>query len=371
VSVETKISIAMAVYNGERFIQEQLESFVRQTRLPDELVISDNCSTDRTVAIVRDFVARAPFPVKLYVNARNIGMSKNFSQAIERCAGNIIFPSDCDDFWLPHKLATVEAHFLAAAQVGLVLCDSQLVSELLHPLGRTLMTGSWFRKNVRNGVATFDPADLRRLPPFAGHAMAFRADYRPWFLPIPDLPAFQRGGWDTWIGCILASQTRMVIVAKPLVLYRQYAAQSSGGGDLWTRAWLTRRLQERSPHYYRLRADEAKVISDRLLANGLSPRNKWAHFLSERHRHFAARAQIRRMARYRTFLVLRELLALRYRRHSFGVLSAAKDLLLPDADRTRKLCGLSQTLSASREPKVTEQLRRSQRHISSIEDEHR
>jgi hypothetical protein len=77
------------------------------------------------------------------------------------------------------------------------------------------------------------------------------------------------------------------------------------------------------------------------------------------------------MARYRTFLVLRELLALRYRRHSFGVLSAAKDLLLPDADRTRKLCGLSQTLSASREPKVTEQLRRSQRHISSIEDEHR
>lgn len=58
----------MAVYNGERFIREQLDSFVRQTRLPDELVVSDNASTDRTVEIVREFAARAPFPVRLFIN---------------------------------------------------------------------------------------------------------------------------------------------------------------------------------------------------------------------------------------------------------------------------------------------------------------
>ena len=57
----------MTLYNGERFIQEQLDSFVRQTRLPDELVISDNCSTDQTVEFVREFAARAPSPIQLLI----------------------------------------------------------------------------------------------------------------------------------------------------------------------------------------------------------------------------------------------------------------------------------------------------------------
>ena len=72
----------MAVYNGERFIGEQFESFVRQTRLPDELVVSDNASTDRTVEIVRDFAARAPFPVWLFINDSNIGVTKNFERVL-------------------------------------------------------------------------------------------------------------------------------------------------------------------------------------------------------------------------------------------------------------------------------------------------
>ena len=59
----TKISVAMAVYNGERFLADQLGSLARQERLPDELVISDDASTDRTVEIVRDFAERAPFRI--------------------------------------------------------------------------------------------------------------------------------------------------------------------------------------------------------------------------------------------------------------------------------------------------------------------
>ena len=66
-SATSRISIAMAVYNGERFLREQLDSFIRQTRLPDELVVSDNASTDRTVEIVREFVVAAPALRAAYV----------------------------------------------------------------------------------------------------------------------------------------------------------------------------------------------------------------------------------------------------------------------------------------------------------------
>lgn len=87
----------MAVYNGERFIREQLDSFLRQTRRPHELVVSDNASSDRTVEIVREFAGRSPFPVRLFINERNIGVTKNFERAIREPSGDIIFLSDCDD----------------------------------------------------------------------------------------------------------------------------------------------------------------------------------------------------------------------------------------------------------------------------------
>src|ERR1700674_5995011 len=98
----------MAVYNGERFIQEQLESYVRQTRVPDELVISDNCSTDNTVGLVHKFAAHAKFPVRLFINDCNLGVTKNFERAISECTGDIIFLSDCDDVWYPEKVSTME-----------------------------------------------------------------------------------------------------------------------------------------------------------------------------------------------------------------------------------------------------------------------
>lgn len=60
-----RVSVALATYNGERFLREQLDSLAEQTLLPAELVVSDDGSTDRTVAIVREFAGRAPFPVKL------------------------------------------------------------------------------------------------------------------------------------------------------------------------------------------------------------------------------------------------------------------------------------------------------------------
>ena len=74
------ISVALCTYNGERFLWEQLESLARQTQLPDELVVCDDCSTDHTVDLVHKFALTAPFKVRVFVNEQQAGVTKNFEK---------------------------------------------------------------------------------------------------------------------------------------------------------------------------------------------------------------------------------------------------------------------------------------------------
>jgi glycosyltransferase involved in cell wall biosynthesis len=100
----------MATYNGEKFLEEQLQSLSKQTRLPAELIICDDTSGDGTVQIIKRFSETAPFPVKLVVNAQRLGWRGNFLKAASLCVSEYIAYCDQDDIWLPEKLATVQSH---------------------------------------------------------------------------------------------------------------------------------------------------------------------------------------------------------------------------------------------------------------------
>ena len=102
-----KISIAMATYNGARFLRQQLDSFARQTLLPSELVVCDDGSTDSTMTIVDAFSRSAPFPIVIVNNTVRLGYTANFLQAAQMCQGELIAFSDQDDEWLPQKLASI------------------------------------------------------------------------------------------------------------------------------------------------------------------------------------------------------------------------------------------------------------------------
>lgn len=103
------ISIVMAAYNGELYIQKQLQSIYEQTRKPDEVLIYDDCSKDHTVEIIQDFIkGKEDVTWKLLCNENNVGYIKNFLTAIEEAAGDIIILADQDDIWLPGKIARME-----------------------------------------------------------------------------------------------------------------------------------------------------------------------------------------------------------------------------------------------------------------------
>jgi glycosyltransferase involved in cell wall biosynthesis len=102
-----KISIAMTTYNGEKYLSEQLESFLIQEIKTNELIVCDDGSTDKTLRILNAFSKKAPFDVKIYKNKINLGYSKNFEKSISLCTGDLIFLCDQDDVWFKNKIKEI------------------------------------------------------------------------------------------------------------------------------------------------------------------------------------------------------------------------------------------------------------------------
>jgi len=98
------VSVAMATYNGSRYIREQLASLASQSCVPTELVITDDSSDDGTLELASDFARDAPFPMRLYRNPKRLGYRANFMRAASLCRSDLIAFCDQDDVWYRHKI---------------------------------------------------------------------------------------------------------------------------------------------------------------------------------------------------------------------------------------------------------------------------
>ena len=324
----------MAVYNGERFMQEQLDSFLRQTRLPDELVVSDDASTDRSVEIAQEFARHAPFPVKLLVNERNAGCTKNFERAIEVSTGDLIFLSDWDDVWHPDKLILMENAFQRWPKAGVVISRFERVDENLEPttLGADhtllwkLMCKPWSTTRAfANGRA------FNHQLPHSGTCFAFRARFKPLILPFPDGPEFRRTSHDSFLlGAIVCSGAAgVLLLPAKLVLYRRHAAEMTGYYQdvSWVR-WIRDRLTGPNRRWLPLHLIEPLIERLESPVAGsfcLNPRLRDGVL-----RHLRARCHMPSNRLARIPAVIRELATLRYHRFSSGFLTAAQDLLFVD-----------------------------------------
>ena len=323
-SEHTKISIAMAVYNGERFIQEQLDSFVRQTRLPDELVVSDNASTDRTVEIVREFARQAPFKVSLLINDRNLGVTKNFERAIRECSGETIFLSDCDDVWYPNKIFAMQQALVESPRAGVTVCNADLVDEHLDSLNRDLWQAIGFRYRSRDHEKLSAGNTFNRRVPTAGCCLAFRAKFRPLVLPLPD--GYLHDGFIAWT-IMCSGVGGVALVPLALIAYRQHPNQT-------TRIMRGAKPDEPDPGLFAQRFAGRKerpikalapVIKRLESAYQLEDANK--KLLSAVLRHWRARCELPTGRFERLPVIFRELATLRYWRFSDGISTAVKDLI--------------------------------------------
>ena len=132
------VSVALATYNGGAYLAEQLQSMAAQTVPIDELIVGDDGSTDATLEVLREFAATAPFPVRIEINAHNLGYGENFCRIIGRCSGKYIFLSDQDDRWHPDKVERCLGTFGKTGALAIVH-DAALADAQLVPTGHTMM----------------------------------------------------------------------------------------------------------------------------------------------------------------------------------------------------------------------------------------
>lgn len=209
--MKPKISIAMATYNGARYLREQLDSFAAQHLLPDELVVCDDCSTDQTVAILNEFAATAPFAVQVHTNPRNLGYIANFGRALSLTTGDLIFLSDQDDVWQAEKLAVFERKAAAEPATLYFACDSQLCDGALNP-------GVRLSENFRRIGARPETGA-------AGSCTAIRRELLGLVLPMPDID-FPHDKWITALACAIG---RWTYIDRPLQLFRRHGGNTSSG----------------------------------------------------------------------------------------------------------------------------------------------
>lgn len=131
-----KTSIVLATYNGEKYLIEQLNIFLSQTILPDELVISDDNSNDSTDFILDDFIKNAPFKV---IKVKNLdkGYNSNFENGFKYVTGDIIFISDQDDVWKENKIEVVLNYFRNNSKCHVLIHDLEYCDEKLNSIKQT------------------------------------------------------------------------------------------------------------------------------------------------------------------------------------------------------------------------------------------
>ena len=193
------ISIAMATFNGERFLHEQIDSILAQTHQNFELVICDDCSTDGTVGILREYTAQDS-RIRVYVNEGNLGFKKNFERAISLCKGEYIALSDQDDIWLPEHLERLLS----------IIGDADG-----KPTGKML--------NEVDGFNFFDAGkSLFRIlfftGPFQGASMLIKSVFVKRLLPFPE-GVFAH---DAWMAACSCFGSGIVYTFDTITKYRQH-----------------------------------------------------------------------------------------------------------------------------------------------------
>lgn len=220
----TTISIALASYNGARHLEQQLDSLAAQTRLPDELVVSDDGSTDATWDILERFASSAPFPVRLHKNTENLGWQDNFVQTALRAESEWVGFCDQDDVWNPDKLAVVERVIGAHPAVNMIVHSAQLTDEELRP------TGHLFPHFPSLRVAS--PLTNPPMSAQLGFALTFRRDlFRD--VPVDERPCdpnipHRRQSHDQVVPLLANVLGEVAYLPDVLVRYRRHAGAASG-----------------------------------------------------------------------------------------------------------------------------------------------
>lgn len=224
------ISVAVATYNGSLFIREQLDSILTQTYPNVEIIIVDDCSTDNTVDILKEYL-EIHKNIQLYVNDENLGVNKTFNKALTFCHGDFIAISDQDDIWLSNKLKDS----ISSIDTNILLySNSELIDERGNSLGRRKTRRTQLHSGAESRIFTLTNRT-------AGHTFFFKAGLLEYVLPIPLYCHY-----DWWIAFVATNIGRIIFVESSFVMHRIHLENqtkkmrviSSEEGFIFLKRWV-------------------------------------------------------------------------------------------------------------------------------------
>lgn len=234
------ISVCMATYNGEKYIKEQIESILCQIGKDDEVIISDDGSTDNTLKIINSLCDNR---IKVYTNkktkeSRSINsITCNFENALNQSKGDIIFLADQDDIWLDNK---IECSLKYLENYDYIVSDCFVTDQDLHIIHSSrFYKGSKFTKN--RWKALIAPT------PYQGNCAAFHRKVLEKALPFPK----NIQSHDRWIGYVASFFFSYKIIPEALILYRRHGNNLSTFSDRSSDS-LFYRVKTRCKYIYEL-----------------------------------------------------------------------------------------------------------------------
>ncbi len=212
------ISVCMATHNGEKYIKEQLDSIICQLSEEDEIIISDDGSSDGTIRIVESYkderIHLVHYNQPTESSHSHAYVCRNFENALKKAKGDYIFLSDQDDWWMPNKvkkcLEDLENNILVVHQIE--MCDGELESKGIY---KYIDKDRFKYKNYLslNGGKYY------------GCAIAFRKELMLYILPFPKKLMLH----DQWIGCLAELIGTVYYEREPLIKYRVHGGNTSIG----------------------------------------------------------------------------------------------------------------------------------------------
>lgn len=225
------ISVCMATYNGERYIKEQIDSILPQLDSTDEIIVSDDGSTDRTLEIVKGYHDSR---IKIF-KGKGGSLTCNFENAFFHASGKYIFLSDQDDVWMPNKIDVVMKYL---KNYDLVMSDAWVVDGNLEPINDSyysiMHSGKGFWKNFYRNT-------------YLGSCMAFQSHLLRATLPFPKNIIMH----DIWIALYADICHHTIFIPDKLIKYRRHEGNASSS-SMKSHLPISYRLQYRVHLLYHL-----------------------------------------------------------------------------------------------------------------------
>lgn len=217
----TRISVCLATYNGARYIKQQLDSILHQLTAEDEIIVSDDSSSDDTLRIISSYNEPR---IKIFPNQKFRSPIYNFEHAMKQAQGEFIFLSDQDDLWLDEKVSTalkaLQNSDIFLSDCKIINAQNEVIEESFYVVNGS---GRGFFKNLFKNS-------------YLGCCLAFRREILKVAIPFPkDVPMH-----DWWLGMISESFFRIHLSNEPLICYRRHGINATPTGEISNFAYYKR-----------------------------------------------------------------------------------------------------------------------------------